>query len=317
MEDESMNHKHYRQLLQISFYGELAAEEKSGLDQHLTQCAECRGEVENLKKLHAIVAQHRRITMSHQMLDDARRQLRLSLTEKLSRPPLWERIIEPVYKISFSGIVTLGIGFVIGYVMSSTPQVRAVLGDDADQVIPVLEGDANISNVRFLDPDATDGEIEFTFDLVRPVRLKGDINDPQIQKILAHALVNSQNPGVRLRTVSALSDQVVPQHGKEIREALLDAITSDANPAVRKEALALLQKLPFDNEIKDAILYVLRNDQNSGVRIAAITGLEQFKDQSILKDQEVLSVLREKIETDENNYIRLIARNFLEENKQQ
>jgi HEAT repeat protein len=159
----------------------------------------------------------------------------------------------------------------------------------------------------------SDGEIEFTFDVVRPVRLKGNINDSQIQKVLAHALVNSQNPGVRLRTVNALSGQQQPLQTEELRAALLEAITSDANPAVRKEALTLLQKLPFDEEVKKAILHVLQNDQNSGVRIAAMMVLDQFKAQAILKDQEVLNVLREKMETDENNYIRLIARNFLEE----
>lgn len=312
-----MNHKDYKERLQLLLYDELSEKEKRELEQHLAGCADCRADLEELRKLHSAFAQHHRVTLSHQMLTDARREFRVAMHEKLSRPTLWERLIEPIYKISFSGIATLGVGFVLGYVMSSAPQLRGVLGEQAGESTPILEGDTQITNVRFLDPDASDGEIEFTFDAVRPVRMKGNINDPQVQKLLAHALVSSQNPGVRLKSVSALAEHPDPLTGKDIREALLGALTSDANPGVRKEALTLLQKLPFDNEIKDALLFVLKNDQNSGVRIAAITGLEKFKGQAALKDEEVLKVLREKVEKDDNNYIRLIARNFLEEIKQQ
>lgn len=312
-----MNHKQFKQWLELSLYGELDVNERKGLEDHLQGCAECRNELEQLKKLHDVFAKHKRVTLSHETLADARRQFRLTLQERLSRPPLWERLIEPVYKISFSGIATLAVGFVIGYVMSSVPQLQTVVGNQVADTAPVLEGGSQITNVRFLDPDATDGEVEFTFDVVRPVRLKGNLNDPQVQKVLAHALVNSQNPGVRLRTVNALSGQGELLRGSEIRDALLGAIVSDANPAVRKEAVTLLQKLPFDDEIKEAILYVLQNDQNSGVRIAAIMTLVNFKDQSLLKDEKVRKILQEKINSDENNFIRLMAQTFLEENTQQ
>jgi len=296
-------------------YDELNEEEKKSLDQHLQTCAECRAELEDVKNFHTAVSRHRRIAMSHQMLSDARRQLRLALNETLSRQPFWERLIEPIYKISFSGIAILAVGFVIGYMMSSAPGVQRILGDEQAGIVPVPEGDSRITNVRFMDADASDGEIEFTFDLVRPVHLRGKMSDPQIQKVLAHALVNSQNPGVRLRTVNALSDQQEPLETEELRAALLEVITSDPNPAMRKEGLSLLQKCSYSEDLKEALLHVLRNDQNSGVRIAAIMVLDYFKDHTLV-DPDVLKVLQEKIDSDENNYIRLIARNFLEEKLQ-
>lgn len=310
-----MRHKQFKQWLQLYLYDELSDGEKHLLEDHLKTCPDCEAELEELKKFHTAVSHHRRVAISHQTLTDARRRLRLALGEKLSQQPLWERLIEPIYKISFGGIATLAVGFVIGYMMSSAPQLESVLGSKQEEVGPVLEGDSRITNVRFMDADASDGEVEFTFDLVRPVRLKGKMNDPQIQKVLAHALVSSQNAGVRLRTVNVLSGQEEPLQTEELRTALLEVITNDPNPAIRKEALTLLQKLPFSNDMKDAVLYALRNDQNSGVRIAAIMVLDQFKEH-IINDPEVLKVLQEKIQSDENNYIRLVARNFFEEKQQ-
>jgi anti-sigma factor RsiW len=94
-----MSHKHYKNQLPFFLYDELTEEEKRDLENHLKGCGECQGELEQLRKLHTAIAQHRRVTMSHQMLADARRRLRVALSEKLSRPPLWERLIEPIYKV--------------------------------------------------------------------------------------------------------------------------------------------------------------------------------------------------------------------------
>jgi len=308
-----MNHRKYREWLDLSSYDELSDTERVELERHLTGCRDCREYGEDVKKLHAAVARHRRLGMSHQLLMDARRQLRRALDEDARPSPLWERIIEPIYRISFSGVAMLVVGFIVGYLTFSAPRIASMVKGEQTAV----EEDARIMNVRFTDADASDGEIEFTYDAVRPGHMKGRIDDPQVQTVLAEALINEKNAGVRLRSVNALAEQTEPLESKELRQALLSAMTSDPNPAVRKEALGLVQKLPFDPEIKDAILYVLQHDDNAGVRIVAINSLDKFKDQVALKDNEVLKVLREQVQKDENNYIRLIARNFLEESKQQ
>lgn len=311
-----MNHKECKELLPLSIYGDMTDEERKQLGDHVAGCGECRGELEQLKKFYSVVGQHRRLAMSNQLLSDARRRLRVALQEQTSRPPLWERLIEPIYKISFGGIGMLAVGFIAGYVTFSGSGAGTIFGQTEDAV-PVMEGGTQISNVRFLDSDAADGEVEFTFDAVRPVRIKGKMADPQVQKILAHALLDENNPGLRIRSASALAESPGLVQSKELRESLLRAVTSDPNPSVRRDALGLIQRLPFDSEIKDALLYVLQNDENAGVRIVAINGLEKFKDQASMKDAEVVKVLQEKTKMDENNYIRLMARNVLEEIKPQ
>ena len=64
--------------------------------------------------------------------------------------------------------------------------------------------DISISNIQFIDSDPSDGEVEFTFQASKPVRLKGNVNDPKIQSVLTYAMLNEQNPGSRLNSINAM-----------------------------------------------------------------------------------------------------------------
>ena len=140
-----------------------------------------------------------------------------------------------------------------------------------------------------------------------------------MQKVLAHALVNDENPGVRLRSVSAFSTQIqkLKMPDREVKAALILALKTDGNPAVRKEALKTLQGFPFDEEIKQVFLHVLMRDNNPALRIAAINSLDSARVQGQGTDKDFLEVLKERMQSDENNYIRIRAKSVLEEIKQQ
>jgi hypothetical protein len=172
-----------------------------------------------------------------------------------------------------------------------------------------LSGETEIANVRFIDQNsAGDGTVEFAFDAIRPVRIKGNVNDPKIQEMLTYALVKEHNAGVRLRAVSTIS----ANHSKpdsKVKEALLTALRSDSNDGVRKEALAVLQKYPFDEEIQVAFLYVLQNDPNPAMRIEAIKSLEAKN----IEGKQLIQVLRDRMESDNNSFIRQKAKAVLEE----
>ena len=55
-----------------------------------------------------------------------------------------------------------------------------------------------------------------------------------------------------------------------MKAALLASVQTDKNDAVRRAALATLQKYPFDDQIQAAMLRVLQNDSNPALRIEAI-----------------------------------------------
>ena len=77
--------------------------------------------------------------------------------------------------------------------------------------------------------------------------------------------------------------------------------------------MAVLKTFPFDSDIQTAFVYVLQRDANPALRIDAIKSLEDKK----IQNQELLTVLKEKSESDDNSYIRRRATNILQEVSQQ
>lgn len=327
-----MNHELFKSWLQLLVLDkdELPPADREALDVHLAGCNECRSELEELRKLQtAVVGQ--RFTVTDSLLQEARQELRAALRIERSRVPFWSGImtriddlLAPWVKISVAGAAMAATGFFAGYLTYSGGQpdggvaLQAVSGSTN-----IDRGEPRITNVRFDDPDASDGEIEFSFDAVSPVRVKGSPNDPGIQSVLTRALITEENPGVRLRTVSAITSQIEINTGKpdaadnDVKKALIEALKFDDNPAVRQEALRALAKFPFDELIKEGLLYVLSKDKSEGLRVEAINSLGAVRSQITASDDRLLDILQKRVETDNNRYVRTRARAVLEEVKQQ
>ena len=212
----------------------------------------------------------------------------------------------------------LAAGFFLGYLAFRSPappqQVQpAPTLQTANGERPVLPEGGQIANVKFVDPDARDGEVEFTFDAIMPMHMKGKVNDPQIQQVLSYALLNEQNPGTRLRSVNAMASEHAAMTDEEVKKVLITVLASDNNPGVRKEALGALQKFPFDNTIKRAFMTALAKDSNSSIRIDAINALKSASLKDIASDQDLLNIFRDKVKSDNNPYVRLRAKAVLQE----
>lgn len=313
-----MNHQRYRQWLQLSLYGELSEQERRRLDKHLEGCPECRAELSQLQQFHTALGKKALKEPSEELLRQARRLLSARLRSEPGRHagaighartpvPAWFSLP----RLALGAAAVFALGLLVGYLVLVTK-----LGPESNLAESVSGADTpvdEIANVRFIDPDASDGQVELAFDAVRPVRLKGHINEDRIQRLVARALTNERNPGVRLRAVSVLAGPDVSLPDPEVKAALITALRSDENPGVRKEALDALQKYPLDEEIKKAFLFVLDRDDNSGLRVAAINGLAAAKSGRKLVDAEMVRILNEKAQSDDNNYIRIRARSVLEE----
>ncbi|HEX9613920.1 MAG TPA: HEAT repeat domain-containing protein [Bacteroidota bacterium] len=324
-----MDHEQYKEWIQLLVYDELKSDEQASLDQHMAGCTECRAELQELRNLKALLSKAPGFHVSDSLLEEARQELRAALRIERSRISLWDRItgrlddlFSPLGKVALSGVAMLTVGFLAGYlVFSSAPAGNALqaVSDDTE----VERGEARITNVRFDDSDPADGEIEFTFEAVSPVRIKGNPNDAAVQSVLMKALMTEENPGVRLRTVSAITSQIqiggnVPSDAdNDVKRALVDAMKFDPNPGVRKEAMQALKRFPFDDAIKDGLLYVLSHDKSEGLRVEAINSLGTARDQIKASDEKLLETLQRRMETDNNRYVRQQARAVLQEVRQQ
>lgn len=322
-----MNHKQFLELIHLSFIGEMNDDERQTLDRHLKTCENCRKEFEELKKFHALVSSQSVLEPTDDLLQEARQELRVALRFERSRSSVWSSLRErfsflvaPQFRVALGGLAVFAVGMFIGYVAFAPS-----FSNELSEAVPSLErvssmrGETHIANVQFVSSDVQTGEVAFSFEAVTPIHMKGSLNDHAIQKVLAQALVNEQNPGARLRAVSTMASQVESSKelDKDVKSAFIQVMKSDANPAVRKEALKTLQKFPMDGKIKEAFLYVLQHDTNPAMRIGIINSIEQSLTLNGKIDQDILSAIKEKMQSDQNNYIRIRARNVYEEVKQQ
>ena len=324
-----MTRRQLREWLYLSLYDELSEHDEHLLQEYLAKDETARVEYEQLRKLHQTLEKEDRKTLSEQTLWEARQGLRAVLRYEQVRRSLWQRVTDtlsiwkdliptgwiPRYRIAIGGLVVFAIGLFLGsqeLITGSLPGGGSIRDGLSDADL-LSRGDVEISNVRFMDTDVSDGSVEFVFEAIRPIHMKGALSDPRVQKVLAYAVVNEQNPGVRLRAVNAVGAYQQPSTDNEIKNALITALKSDPNDGVRREAFTALIQYPFDRTVQSALLHVLTHDTNAALRIEAINRLESRADDRTQADPAFVDVLRSKMETDENSYIRFRARTVLDE----
>ena len=316
-----MKHNEYKQLLQLSLFGELKSEEQSKLKEHLLTCEECRVELEDQKNLLELISGKKKAAVDEKVLSAARYQLRGALRAEKSSNNIIGFLTDDIFqffttplRFAFAGAALLIVGVLIGSIFFSKPSQSEFTGQqNGDSRFVSLSEDISISNVRFVDSDASDGEIEFTFEASRPVHLKGNVNDQQIQSVLTYAMLNEQNPGSRLNSINAMDTETPMQYDSDVKNALITVVMTDENPGVRREALKLMNKFPYDETMKQTLLYVITNDTVSGLRIEALNSLIEAGDKGYKLNQDEVNLFKQKLQQDENPYIKLRSRTILQE----
>lgn len=320
-----MNHKKYKEWIQLFLYDELKQKEKDELLNHLENCNECSAELEKQKSFYSSIDEITSSEADENLLSEARREfnsaLKVERTKRgsfsLPKINLAGFFFSPS-KIAFSGAAVLVVGILVGYLLFNERSVSS--GTIAEQPVvkkqdnlSSLEDKTQITNLRFIDQDASDGEIEFTVDAIKPIHIKGKVSDPKIQNILTYSMLYERNPGVRLNAINLIGKNINTKKDDEIKTALVTVAKYDTNMGVRREALKLLRSFPFDNEIREGLLYILLNDENSAMRIEAITSLKEITEKGNNLNEKEISAFRENLKKEENNYVKYQMKTVLGE----
>ena len=316
-----MKHNEYKKLLQLSLFGELNSKEQSLLKEHLLTCEECRTELEDQKNLLELISEKKEATVDDKVLSAARYQLRGALRSEQFNKNIFSSTIDSItqffttpLKFAVASVAMLLIGIIIGrQLFNNNPSEEIVVQNGNKNRFASLEENISISNFRFIDSDASDGEVEFTFEASRPVHLKGKVNDPQVQSVLTYAMLNEQNPGLRLNSINAMDTEIPIQLDKDVKSALITVMMTDENPGVRREAIKLISKFPYDENIKQSLLFVITTDTVSGLRIEALNTLIESGSQGYNFNPEEINLIKQKLTKDENPYIKLRSRTILQE----
>jgi hypothetical protein len=316
-----MRHSAYQRMLALSFHGVLDERSEEKLTRHLAGCPSCRNERAALEKMaDALKRMSPEFISDDAVLNEARRGLHVLLRREAlaAQRKGWGRLlmsgdIPARLRLAAGLALVLVAGILVGrFVFPGTE----VVSEGPGQVMSASlsspwQGKTQITNVQFVDRGNTSGTVDFTFDAVMPVRMRGRVDDPAIQRVLVGAVLHDDNPGVRLTAVNAIG-AVRPVTGdSEIEAALIRALRSDPNAGVRKQALVALRRMQPDKEIKKAFLETLMSDTNPGLRVAAINALDEVLNGGETIDPAIREILQHKAVSDNNDYVRSKAKAVL------
>lgn len=315
-----MNHNEIKKLIRLSLYGELSNEEQSILELHLKDCDECRNELDQQRNLLSLISDKKN-EVDDNLLMEARAQLRGAIRNERQQKGYLDNVLQYLndfitipFRALLSGAALLAIGFFAGSLFYGSSNIETnIIPDKTNNQFPVFQDNVTISNISFIDSDPSDGEVEFTFVAMKPVTLKGRVDDPKIQSILTYSMLNEQNPGSRFNSINAMVSEGPIKFDKDVKDALITVVMTDENPGVRREALKLMKKLPNDEDVKRALIYVLTNDTSSGLRIEAINALVDAGKKGFTLNKNEIDLFKQKLQTDDNSYIRYRTKTILQE----
>jgi len=301
-----------QQNIVLFVYDELPDDARFELEQHVSRCVGCAGELESAKRFRKDFSGVPMQDPSPNFLAASRMKLQEAL-EGAEQGAWWHRFIfDPVawlQQIRFAPALAAAI-FIVGFGggIGATYKMAKVGGGDngpgAGQVPAQASLGASVGAIQSVSQQPGSNLVTVKYDAVSPQVQTGSLNDPKIQQLLLYAARNNFNPGVRMDSVDLLTQQPNDTH---VREALIYALRYDSNTGVRLKALdGLGPYVKGDVQVRDAVLESLMSDANPGVRVEALRLLEPVR-----CDSSVRIVLQRLAAKDENRYIRSQSRTLL------
>jgi anti-sigma factor RsiW len=319
------------QLAVLYACGELDPGACAALEAHGKQCSACAAVLAREGRLHRAIALFDQpadsLDRSGLLLAQCRSELAEALDDKQARAnqPGWRAAFLPaawwaalrrtlVYHPALSMAVLVVAGFLTGvagqrsHVTSSVSPRPVVTVSAAPKLTEQQLQSAGSANVAWVTPSGSrEPTVQVQLMSQSPVSIVGPPDDTDVQRVLTFVLANGQrfDPGARLDSLEVLRTR---SSDPDVRRAICAAARTDHNPGVRIKALETLQGLGQDALVQQTLIEALKNDTNSGVRIEAINLLLhalRADGQTGSADPQILSVLRDRLRNDPNNYIRL------------
>jgi hypothetical protein len=262
------------------------------------------------------------------LLAQCRSQLAEAIDDQQSKAsqPGWRAIFSPVawwtvfrdtlvYHPAMSMAVLMIAGFLAGVagqrlrVAPATVSTRAaVTVSAAPKLTDQQLQSAASANIAWVTPSGSrTPTVQVQLMSPTPTNIVGAPDDADVERALTFVLQNGErfDPSARLDSLDVLRASAADP---EVRRALCAACRADHNPGVRMKALESLEGFEQDPIVRQTLLDVLQGDSNSGVRVEAINLLVNSLRPgtgSSPADPQTLSVLRDRVRNDPNNYVRM------------
>ncbi len=310
----------------MAVYGELSDELAHELDRHVTGCAECRKEREQVRALKVLSDAPPVAEPGANLV--ARARLRLDEALDALPPKRWyqrfgERMMNNFASLQAAPVAALlllvagaGAGILGGYEYAQNRAAHAADAQSATldgikvQPQTALPALSNVANISAIVRQPNSEIVDVSYNQLVPRQVEGSLDDPQIRQLLMLATENNSSPGVHDDSVSLLAAECRAGHSCQpagIREALMVALRYDRSPKVRQKALEGLEPYVADDvRVRDAVLEAVLDDNDPAIRTAAIGLLEPVD-----ADTSVRQVLYSVSNSDDNPQIRNGSRQVL------
>jgi len=314
-------------LLVLYACDELGAGERAAVEEHARGCPACAIELAREVRLHQAVAAAERAAEPSELLAQCRSELGEAIDDLGARQarPRWLEAIRPARwfvpwfaghpALSAAALVLLGVVAGLGLPQWYRSQTAQPFGRPAVTVSASRLSEQDLQTMEIaginLVPDGSSGSpsVELHLTAEKPVVVQGSLDDTDVKRVLTYVVLNGQrfDPGVRLDSVDVLRTR---SGDRDVRQALCAAARKDGNPGVRLRALEALRGFEQDDAVRQALLEALANDSNPGVRVEAINSLQaalrtMAERGTVRGDRRVVEVLRDRMQRDPNNYVRL------------
>jgi len=311
---------------------ELDGPARSALEAHAAQCSACATVLSRETRLQQAISAHDQpadsLDRSGLLLAQCRSQLAEAIDDQESkaRQPGWRAIFSPfawwtvlrdtlVYHPAMSMAALMVVGFLAGVagqrlrVAPAPVSARAaVTVSAAPKLTDQQLQSAGSANIAWVTPSGSrTPTVQVQLMSPTPANIVGAPDDADVERALTFVLQNGErfDPSVRLDSLDVLRASAADP---EVRRALCAACRTDRNPGVRMKALESLEGFEQDPAVRQTLLDVLKGDSNSGVRVEAINLLVNSlrpETGSGPADPQTLSVLRDRLRNDPNNYVRM------------
>ncbi len=307
------NCKEFRNWIWLMSYDELPVENQKILEQHLVTCAECRQFFEEAKNTMRLLDHKIQLAPTDFQLNASRSELHqrlLLLTlprfQKNWKTKLWQIVsldFAPALRLA-TAVALLVIGIFAGKFIFSTS--KSGFKFSQQQLSEVLT--SNASNIESIEYSPSTRQVSIRMNTLKDVTIQGDVEQPEIQKLLAQTLITEDRPNMRLKTVRAL--EKTRSLDVSVITSLSELLAKEENPGVRLKAVKLLTSIPISSTIKEiltqVLMQVLMNDSNAAIRIEAFNGLNRIDNGAVAPA--VFSAAKK----DSSDYIRTKAKQILE-----
>ncbi len=304
----------------LAVYGELPDDASHRLEHHLSECGNCRQELEAVQGLRRAMSLYPMLEPSPNLLT----RTRLRLEEALDSVPRSGWMTKVVDRF-FNGIarvqsapamasvllfIGLSSGGFAGYHVGRKQVASAIAPASISRDQPSGKEGLQVADIRGIDKQAGSDNVRISYDRLVPETMSGSLDDPTVRDLLLKGAESRIDPEVRERSLGLLADEC--QAGRQcddgpVRDALMVALRHDKDAKVRLRALEGLQPyVAQDRNVRNVVLNALLKDSDSKVRIKAVDLL-----QPVDSDSSVRQALHNVADTDENPYLRTVSRQVL------